>query len=498
MKISMRISLVFLALSLSISAARGQSGPTIQLTSGIRPKSVHLGENVSFTVSAAGVEPLSFQWRLDGKDLAGETNSTLTITGAERDDEGDYTVEVRNPEGRTISPPSRLWIVPPSSDIRQSDFVNSTGVRMPYFYHLPERYDPGRRYPLVLHLHHAGLYEAAVLDWFGNKPGIIRYISYRQQKTDPAILVLPTHEQNVGWTDADVSALSELLDRLLSEFRIDPDRIYLSATSIGGGPLMQLLAKRPNLFAGAAIRSAVANIPKAEVPLMKHVPVWGFESATEGSYTRTFIADLRAAGGRALLTVYNSGTHSEAVTAANSAPHIDWLFSQRRGQVTLPSLAITGRTLETTYRTGADFLDLRGSAQGFAYPVSKVSWLNLALNRRGDAIGTEAWSAPGIPLAANRTNAIVVTATLNLTWVPVEGTTTFNDTVSVFSSPLQATLALQGNQLILNWTGGVPPFRLQRSSDLGVPAWTEMGNDLTPPLTLPKPAGIEFFRVVGQ
>lgn len=129
----------------------------------------------------------------------------------------------------------RLWIVPPASDILQADFHNAAGVRMPYFYHLPERYDPGRRYPLVLHLHHAGLYEATVLDWFGRKPGISSYVSYRQQKTDPAILVLPTHEQNVGWTDADVNSISELLDRLPSDFSIDPDRIYLSATSAPPG-----------------------------------------------------------------------------------------------------------------------------------------------------------------------------------------------------------------------------------------------------------------------
>ena len=59
-------------------------------------------------------------------------------------------------------------------------------------------------------------------------------------------------------------------------------------------------------------------------------------------------------------------------------------------------------------------------------------------------------------------------------------------------------LAFQWDQLILNWTGGVPPFRLQRTSDLRVPAWTELGSDLSPPLTLPTAAEFEFFRVVGQ
>ncbi|MBI4660704.1 MAG: hypothetical protein HY735_17850, partial [Verrucomicrobia bacterium] len=323
---------------------------------------------------------------------------------------------------------------------------------------------------------------------------------YRQQEMDSAILVLPTNPPNVPyWTDAQVNAIVELLDRLLTDLSIDPDRVYLSATSLGGRPVMQALTMRPTRFAGAVIRSGVDRISKAQVATIKHVPVWGFESATEGSSsTRSFIADLRAAGGHALLTVYDSGAHSEAVSAAAAAPHIDWLFAQRRGRVTLPALAISGRTSEKTYRTGADTLDLSGTAQGLAQPVSKVSWLNQTLVRKGDATGAEAWSAPGIPLAANRTNVIVVTATMNTTWATLPGTTTFNDTVFVFSSPLQATLAFQGGQLILNWSGGAPPFRVQRTSNLIAPVWNDLSNDVTPPFTLPTRSGIEFFRVVGQ
>lgn len=388
---------------------------------------------------------------------------------------------------------------PPASDFRKSDFINSAAVRLPYFYYLPERYDPQRRYPLVLHIHHAGVNEATMPAWIDQPPGILNYVSYRQQEMDPAILVLPTNPPNVPyWTDAQVNSIVELLDRLPTDLSIDPDRIYLSGTSLGGRPVMEALRKRPSQFAGAVIRSGVDRISRAQVATIKHVPVWGFESAAEGSATRSFIADLRAAGGHALLTVYASGSHSEAVPAAAAAPHIDWLFAQRRGQVTSPSLAVTGHTSEIVYRTGASSLDLSGSARGFAQPVSKVSWLNQTLVRKGDATGTDAWSATGIPLVANLTNVIVVTATMNTTWATLPGTTTFNDTVFVFSSPLQVTLAFQGDQLILNWTGGAPPFRVQRTSDLRAPAWIDLGNDVIPPLTLPTPAGIEFFRVVGQ
>jgi hypothetical protein len=94
-------------------------------------------------VTATG-EALSYQWRLDGRDLPSQTNATLTFAPAQPSDEGDYTVEVRNSEGTAVSEPARLWVVPTAADFIKTNYTNSTGQRLPYFYLLPANYNSGR------------------------------------------------------------------------------------------------------------------------------------------------------------------------------------------------------------------------------------------------------------------------------------------------------------------------------------------------------------------
>jgi len=85
----------------------------------------------SFTVTATGIAPLTFQWRRDGMDLPGRTNRTLTISSAQPADEGDYTVEVRNPGGSVISPAARLAVVPPTAEYLKRNFTNAAGCASP-------------------------------------------------------------------------------------------------------------------------------------------------------------------------------------------------------------------------------------------------------------------------------------------------------------------------------------------------------------------------------
>lgn len=70
------------------------------------------GGSVQFGVVARGTKPLEYQWQFNGEDLAGQTNSTLTLTGVSPSRAGDYTVRVKNQAGEVLSAPATLTVVP--------------------------------------------------------------------------------------------------------------------------------------------------------------------------------------------------------------------------------------------------------------------------------------------------------------------------------------------------------------------------------------------------
>jgi hypothetical protein len=66
-------------------------------------QTVCAGSNAAFSVSAAGAAPLAYQWLFDGVDIAGATNSALTVANVQSAQAGTYSVLVTNVGGATLS-----------------------------------------------------------------------------------------------------------------------------------------------------------------------------------------------------------------------------------------------------------------------------------------------------------------------------------------------------------------------------------------------------------
>ncbi|HVY70035.1 MAG TPA: tandem-95 repeat protein [Verrucomicrobiae bacterium] len=79
-----------------------------------QPKSqtVQVGQSVTFTVDATG-NGLSYQWRLNGVNIDGETNKDYTILSVKASNSGSYTVVVSSPSGTATSDPAVLTVVVP-------------------------------------------------------------------------------------------------------------------------------------------------------------------------------------------------------------------------------------------------------------------------------------------------------------------------------------------------------------------------------------------------
>lgn len=482
---------------------------TIKPSAAFQHKAVHLNRSSSFSVTATGVPPMTYQWRRDGVDLPGRTNRTLTISSAQPADEGDYTVEVRNPGGTVVSPPARLAVVPPTAEYLKRNFTNTAGVRIPYVIHVPANYDPARRYPLVCFLHGSGWDESALPAGFEDWPNVVAVTSYRQQATDPVIMVWPTLRlTDSDWSPAVLRQVLDLLDALAVEYSLDPQRFYVGGYSLGVAGVWNLLGLRPDFFAGALVWAGGAG--NAPARTIKDVPLWAFLARDDefgvGSM-QNLIAALREAGGHPLYSEFNSGGHQGPMRVASCSPVVlNWLFAQRRGQPPASPFAveIVGADGPLPLVTGTPVIDLTGTASATLGAITNVTWAIRANQTKGTATTTRQagktfWVVHNVPLAADKTNVIVVTATLDTTWAPAfGGNTTFSDTVSVFSAPVRLSLARQGPEVILDWTGGVPPFSVQSTPTLGAPTWAEVLTDATPPVTVPVPEGSRFFRVTGR
>ncbi|MEJ5238044.1 MAG: immunoglobulin domain-containing protein [Limisphaera sp.] len=84
------------------------------------PQRVMVGGTARFTVAATSSAPLSYQWKRDGVPLteggrfSGVRTATLTITGAQLEDAGLYTVTVSSTAGTRDSQPARLRVLTPA------------------------------------------------------------------------------------------------------------------------------------------------------------------------------------------------------------------------------------------------------------------------------------------------------------------------------------------------------------------------------------------------
>ncbi len=478
--------------------------PRIIPTATLQHAAVFLGSNLSFSVSASGFA-LAYQWQRDGNDLVGKTKSILAFTNAQPADEGDYSVVISNLAGTITSVPARLWVVPPSTELIRGDFTNNAGLRLPYFYWVPTNYVPTRSYWLMCSFHGGGDYVGSfVSSTTTSWPGRLLGACYKQQAADPGILVFPTRWWGgEDWTPQYLQLVSGLLDRLISEFNIDTNRVSVGGGSQGVHGVWDLMAMRPGFFAAAMLASGWAG--DAPPVAIKDVPTWVFcaaDDATAGVQgSRTLVTALRRVGGNPIYTEYNTGGHVGGIAQGICTPAANaWLLAQRRGMNSTnePLLTIASPTRQPFLTTGTTNLSLAGSSAALGQRVTLVSWTNLANSAKGIASGTNDWSVTGIPIVAYRTNIIIVTATTT-SWAPAYGgSTTFNDTLTIFQLPLRASLVLQGSTAILTWTGGGPPYRVQRATDLIPGDWTDYLIDAVPPVPLSVEGQAGFYRVVGQ
>ena len=152
----------------------------------------------------------------------------------------------------------------------------SGGMVLPYHYHLPKNYQPGRKYPLMVVLPGHGM------GWDGDNLGVqlaadIPATAWLQPQwtgtAEDVIVLAPQHQRVGGAAEADL--LVKLLDQFVGQFAVDTRRVYATTVSYGSQLLWEAFAKRPDLFAGGLVTGGFpVNATQATAIAAAEVPVW--------------------------------------------------------------------------------------------------------------------------------------------------------------------------------------------------------------------------------
>lgn len=91
-----------------------------------QPQNQVVSPGVTATLNVAASDATSFQWRFNGADISGATNSTLQVPNAQTNDSGYYMVVAKNATGWAPSQMGYLSVVGSSGRVPFSNYTNTT------------------------------------------------------------------------------------------------------------------------------------------------------------------------------------------------------------------------------------------------------------------------------------------------------------------------------------------------------------------------------------
>lgn len=227
------------------------------------------------------------------------------------------------------------------------EWKSADGKTLPYRLHVPAKPEPGRLYPLVVHMHGAGSWGTNNLDQI--KTGGADFISWAKRHGEEYVFIAPQTPRRRKWVDTpwentkstmkkkptpSLRMAMEIIDDAVARYPVDRDRVYLMGISMGGYAAWELLQRRPELFAAGLPCCGGGDV--AQAPRLTDIPIWAFHGSNDKGVpvcrSRDMVAAIKAAGGKKILYREYKGLGHNVWTPTFSDDKVfEWLFSQRRG-----------------------------------------------------------------------------------------------------------------------------------------------------------------------
>ncbi len=143
-------------------------------------------------------------------------------------------------------------------DFEQFSYTDpATSRTLTYNLFKPKHMRPGKRYPLVLFMHDAGVIAVPTLGPLVQGNGATSWASPEDQAKHPCFVLAPEYPEVVIADDYKPStyfdATVNLLKAVASTYNVDPDRIYSTGQSMGAMMTLGINIKYPDLLAASYV-----------------------------------------------------------------------------------------------------------------------------------------------------------------------------------------------------------------------------------------------------
>lgn len=403
-----------------------------------------------------------------------------------------------NPPDDCHCKPSNSWDAGYTGVFKEGSYVgkNSGGGtvefmnwRMVY----PLNYNPTNpsKYPMIIMLHGAG--EGGRV-WTGNfnyTPTNVNYDNNGRNITHggqehrdavarnpslsnsfPGIVIWPQSSYNGAWEGGwdngvqsdNTRMAAEIIEYMIRERNVDPDRITIHGLSNGAQGVWDLAAKRPDLFCSVLAMSGVGTNLTAAVNALVTTPIWIFQGSVDSNPNPSASLDwtnaFNNAGGNMTRTVYQGVGHGTWPLAYAEPTFFPWIKSKTKKDIYVfggtPSVCPGGQLKLgfsanfLAYQWTKDGADIPGATSRY-YSATASGNYAVKYQRRTD--GTWATSNPLSVTASTSSPFTPVLTNTGSTFIPVNviGTTQ---------------LASVKNFVYLNAPGGFTSYQWYKNGNL--------------------------------
>jgi len=218
-------------------------------------------------------------------------------------------------------------------------------VKMPWRLFVPAAATKNNPLPLIVFLHGAG---RRGTDNVGPMSLAWSFITPEAQAKNPCFVFAPQVREghpcvkqifNKGSYDSkkikptgEMTEALAMVDKLLAERPIDPNRIYVVGQSMGGYGTWDAVIRRPDLWAAGTPICGAGDPAKAAS--IKSIPIWAWHGENDTMVpvtgSREMIEALKKAGADPKYTEIPKGGHGVWNKAFDDPKLHEWLFAQRK------------------------------------------------------------------------------------------------------------------------------------------------------------------------